>query len=195
MDEEDRAPEVVEDLALGAFRMVKEKLAFELDFTPDTLPVLDHYLRELRGADENTLSVVAPCAGAYFGEVLRRSLPGLRWGGTAGEYSGWRVEADHVFLCFHPIGMVLETLYGEAVDGHPAHVAILPGDREAVDRSLENAGPVREDDFHRLAIRGEVIEQTLSVLEELARQRGEQRTFGPDVYDAALGTGDPGVEA
>src|SRR5687767_1973198 len=125
---EDRAPEVVEDLALGAFRMVKDKLAFELDFTPDTLPVLDHYLRELRGADEKILSVVAPCAGAYFGEVLRRSLPGLRWGGTEGEYSAWRIEAARVFLCLHPIGMVLEGLYGEAVDGHPSHVAILPSD-------------------------------------------------------------------
>jgi hypothetical protein len=42
MNDDDRAPEEVEDLALGAFRMVKEKLAFDLDFTPETLPVLDH---------------------------------------------------------------------------------------------------------------------------------------------------------
>jgi hypothetical protein len=194
-DPQDRGPEVVEDLALGAFRMVKEKLAFELDFTPETLPVLDHYLRELRGADEKVLSVVAPCAGAYFGEVLRRSLPGLRWGGTSGEYSSWRIEAGHVFMCLHPIGMVLEGLYGEAVDGHPSHLAILPGDRDAVDRSLASAGGVREDDFSRLAIRHEVIEQTLSVLEELARQRGEHRTFGADVYDVALGTAEPGIDA
>jgi hypothetical protein len=196
-DIEERGSDPVEDLALAAFRMVKEKLAFELDFTPETLPVLDHYLRELRaeGIDEKVASVIGPCAGAYFGEVVRRSLPGLRWAATGDDYAKWRIEASHVFMCFHPIGMALEALYGEPLDGFASHVAVLPGDRDAVDRSLDAAGPVRDDDFVRLAVRHEVIEQTLSVLTAQEQQRGEPRTFGPDVYDATIGIGEPGIEA
>ncbi|HBQ16415.1 MAG TPA: hypothetical protein DEF51_36550, partial [Myxococcales bacterium] len=69
--------DAVEDLALGAFRLVKEKLGFELDFTAETLPVLDQYLIDLRDEDggtpdEKVVALVAPCCGAYFGEVLRR---------------------------------------------------------------------------------------------------------------------------
>src|SRR5690606_10328312 len=113
---DERAPEAVEDLALAAFRMVKEKLSFELDFTPETLPVLDHYLELLRTEgdgppDEKVVSVAAPCAGAYFGEVVRRSLPGLRWHLAGDDYTRWRLEARDVFLCFNPIGAALEAIY------------------------------------------------------------------------------------
>ena len=159
--------------------------------------MLDHYLRELRkeagGTDDKVAAVVAPRAGAYFGEVVRRSLPGRRWAATDDDYACWRIEASHVFLCFHPIGMVLEALYGEPLEGFASHISILPADRDAVDGSLERTGPVRDDDYVRLAVRHEVVEQTLSVLED--RHRGEGRMFGPEVYEATVGTRDPGIDA
>ncbi len=197
---DERAPEVVEDLALGAFRLVKEKLGFELDFTPETLPVLDHYLERLReddgGApDEKVVAVVGPCAGAYFGEVARRSLPGLRWHCPEGDYQRWRLEAVDVFLCFNPIGVALESLYGASLGDWSAHYALLELDQAAVDASLEVTGPVREDDFYRLAVRHEVLEQTLGVLRERARGRGERKTLGPEVYAAAIDGAQAGGKA
>jgi hypothetical protein len=199
MSDDADAPEVVTDLALGAFRMVKEKLGFELDFTPETLPVLDHYLRDLEGedgaVDEKIAAVVGPCAGAYFGEVVRRSLPALRWHLDAGDYSRWRLEAANVFFCFNPIGAALEALFGEAVADYSAHFSLLPEDREVVERSLEASGPVREDDYYRLAVRHEAIEQTLSILTGLAEARGEPRRFGPDVYAAAIDSDRADVDA
>lgn len=189
--DDDRTPEVVEDLALTAFRLVKEKLGFELDFTPETLPVLDHYLSLIReegdaGPDEKLASVVAPCAGAYFGEVARRSLPGLRWHFPPDDYARWRIEAVHVFLAFNPIGAALEALYLDGLAEWSGHYAVLPADQEVVDRSLAAAGPVREDDYYRLAVRHEVLEHTLDVLTALARQKNERASFGPAVYAAAL---------
>lgn len=177
------APDVVEDLALAAFRMVKDKLGFELDFTPDTLPVLDHYLRALaqedRGKpDEKVVAVVGPCAGAYFGEVARRRLDGLRWHCPADDYQKWRLEATHAFLSFNPIGAALEALYGEPLADWGAHLSLLPAQRSAVTRSLEATGPVRGEDFYRLAIRYEVLEQTLGVL----RGVGDGEPVDPEVY-------------
>jgi hypothetical protein len=193
MHDDDRAPEAVEDLALGAFRLVKEKLGFELDFTPETLPVLDHYLTLVReedagedGPDAKVVSLVAPCAGAYFGEVARRSLAGLRWHCPTDDYPRWRIEAAHVFLSFNPIGMALEALYLDALADWSGHFSVLPAEQEVVDRSLASAGPVREEDYYRLAVRHEVLEHTLDVLTELTRQKNERTTFGPDVYAAAL---------
>lgn len=180
---------VVEDLALGAFRMVKEKLAFELDFTPETLPVLDHFLRELRegGApDEKAVAVVGPCAGAYFGEVVRRSFGGLRWHHPGDDYQRWRLEGVEVFVAFNPIGAALEAIYGEALADWEAHLSLLPDQRAIVEESLAATGPVREDDFHRLAVRYEVLDQTLALLDELGRRSGEPRTFGPDAYATLL---------
>jgi hypothetical protein len=197
---DERAPQTIEDLALGAFRLVKEKLGFELDFTPDTLPVLDHYLSLLREEDsgrpdEKVVSLVGPCAGAYFGEVARRSLPGLRWQAPEGDYQLWRLEGAHVFLCFNPIGVALEALFREPLPDWNAHFSVLPADQEHVDRSLEATGPVREEDFYRLAVRHEVLEQTLSVLTGLAGEASARQSFGPDVYAAAMDEADARVKA
>ncbi len=196
----DDAPAVVTDLALTAFRLVKEKLGFELDFTPETLPVLDHYLEKLREEDggtpdEKVVALVAPCAGAYFGEVARRSLPGLRWHVPEDDYRGWRLEATDAFLCFNPIGVVLEALHHASLGDWHAHYALLASDQAIVDRSLEATGPVREDDFWRLSVRHEVLEQTLGVLRELSRQRGERKSFGPEVYAAAVDGAESGAKA
>lgn len=176
----------IEDLALGAFRLVKERLGFDLDFTPETLPVVDHYLLELRDEDggrpdEKVVSVVGPCVGAYFGEVVRRSLPGLRWYRPEDAYRRWRLEGMSFFLAFNPVGAALEAIYGETAAGWGAHLALLPEQRELIERSLEATGGVREEDFHRLAIRHEALEQTVVLLEELERA-GEGRSFGPEAY-------------
>lgn len=199
MDDE-RPPEVVEDLALGAFRLVKEKLGFELDFTPETLPVLDHYLEQLHdegegGPDEKVVALVGPCAGAYFGEVARRSLPGLRWHCPTDDYQKWRLEGVDSFLCFNPVGVALEALYRAPLGDWNAHYTLLASEQEIVDASLEATGPVREDDFYRLAVRHEVLEQTLGVLRELARHKGERKSFGPEVYAAAVDGAEAGAKA
>lgn len=197
---DERAPEVVEDLALGAFRMVKERLSFELDFTAETLPVVDHYLELLRKDDggtpnEKVVSVVGPCVGAYFGEVVRRTLADLRWHTAQHDYQRWRVEANNVFLCFNPIGVALEALYREPLSDWNAHFTLLPAEQEIVNASLDSTGPVREDDFYRLSVRHEVLDQALSVLAELARKKGEHTRFGPDVYATVLGERNAGAQA
>jgi len=169
MSSEPQTPGVVEDLALGAFRLVKERIAFELDFSAETLPVLDQYLLELRdedgGApDEKVVSVVAPCVGAYFGEVCRRTL-GVAWLETPERYEAWRISGASGDVAFNPVGVALEALQREPVPGWYGHFEVTPQKRAAVDRALAASGPVREDDYYRLAVRHEVLEQTLSLLQ------------------------------
>ncbi|MCB9598261.1 MAG: hypothetical protein H6719_36445 [Sandaracinaceae bacterium] len=166
----DSPPPIVEDLALGAFRLVKQSLDLELDFSAETLPILDHYLMSLReddGApDEKVVSVVAPCAGAYFGEVARRTLGELSWvlPEEGHEYREWRLEGTRTSLSFNPIGAALEAIYGESLAEWSAHLSLPLESRALVDRALSATAPVREEDFYRLAIRHEVLEHALEVL-------------------------------
>lgn len=157
---------MIEDLALGIFRMVKEKLEIELDFAPETLPILDHFLASLReaGPDEKEVAVVAPCAGAYFGEVARRSLSGLEWAlpEEVSDYRAWRIAGGAI--AFNPVGMVLEAVYGEAIPEWNAHLEVPEAQRDVLRRSLESVGPIREDDYFRLSVRHEVLDQAVRVL-------------------------------
>ena len=199
----DDAPEAVRDLALGCSRFVRDALGVELDFTPDTLPILDHYLLQIArdlGARDEALALIVSCAGAYFGEVVRRSLPGSRWHlehHDEPDYSGWRIEFEHCFLCFNPVGAALEAVVGGARPGWNAHFALLPEDRPEVDASLDRSGGVREADYYRLTVRYEALEQALGVLERRAggAPGGPPRRFSPAVYAAALGDAGSVIEA
>jgi hypothetical protein len=54
-----------------------------------------------------------------------------------------------------------------------------------VRESLERVGGVREDDYYRLSVRFEVIEQIVSLLIDKAIAQNElSRRFGPEVYAA-----------
>jgi hypothetical protein len=180
-------PAVIEDLAASCVRFVTRAVGIELDYTPETLPILDHYLREARGvAKEDSLKLVAPAAGAYFGEVVRRHLGKVRWHLEGDEYEAMRVEFVNCFLSFNPIGMALEALLGEEVQGYGSHFELLREDRNLVQEALERAGTVRDEDYFRLAIRYEVIELVASLLIERTAQEneGNEREFAPEVYAA-----------
>lgn len=187
-------PTSIDELARACVAYVHRAVGIELDGTPDTLPVLDHYLATLLASadakDEITELVVA-AAGAYFGEVVRSALGHGRWHLEPGDPSGNRLELEHVFLFFNPMGMAREALASAEQPGWMAHLEVLPRDRPLLDQSLSRMGDVREDDYYRLAVRFEVIEQVVGALEGASASRAVQgdlfrsdELFGPAVYAA-----------
>lgn len=188
----------VEELARACVQFVHRALGIELDGTPETLPLLDHYLATLAEDDskEEITELVVSAAGAYFGEVVRHALGHGRWHVEPGEPSGWRLELEHVFLFFNPLGMAREAIASAEVTGWMAHLEVLPRDRPLLDQSLERLGSIREDDYFRLAIRFEVIEQVVRALEGASISRDAQgEIFAPAVYAATAralrGGGEP----
>src|SRR5262245_1038843 len=94
-DELEPAPPEVADLADASVRYVNDALGLRRDCPPETLPILDHYVRERgRGAKDEVGALIAPAAGAYFGEVVRRVLPGARWHCPPGDHRRWRLEFE-----------------------------------------------------------------------------------------------------
>ncbi len=185
----DAPPDHVRDLAEGCVRFVERALGITLDYTPETLPLLDHWLRTGEAREkEEVLELAAPAAGAYFGEVVRRALGDARWHAPAGAPAAWRLEYEHVFLSFNPVGVALEAALGEHVEGWATHFQLLPVDRETVEEGLERTGgDVREEDYFRLAVRYEVVEQIVETLRALATARNEsERYFGAELYAASV---------
>ncbi len=192
----DPVPDVVRELERGCREYVKRALGIELDGTADTLPLLDHYLASVEAIDKDeVMELVTRAAGAYFGEVIRRTFGQARWHVEPADPSAWRLEFERVFLFFNPLGVAREAILREEQAGWRAHLEVLTRDRALLEASLSNVGGVREDDYYRLAVRFEVIDQVLAALDAAsASRRGEEEHFGPAAYaeaEAALrGEGD-----
>lgn len=184
----DPAPPEVADLASSCVRFVKDALGLELDYEPETLPILDHYLRErAAGSKPEVAQLIVPAAGAYFGEVVRRCLAGARWHAPGNDYPDYRLEFDPFFLAFNPIGVAQEVLAGDDVADWGSHFQVLDDTRAAVTESLASAADVTPEDYYTFSMRLEVVQQIADVLGGLESAQPVRRRFGRDVYAAASG--------
>jgi hypothetical protein len=192
-EHDSEAPAEVIELAEACARFVSEALGLQLDYSPETLPILDHYLAErARDAEAEVKQLLAPAAGAYFGEVARRSLGGAHWHCPEGQHARWRLQFSPFFLHFNPVGVALEAIERGEVAGSLAHFQVLDEAREPVQQSLEPIDDVGERDYYTLSVRYEVLEQVACVLRALESTQDRPRVFGAEVYRAT--NGDPGQE-
>ncbi len=178
----------IERLREGCARFVEQAIGVALDGTPDTLPILDHYLVTARDGDAlepAVIDLLAASAGAYFGSVVVACVPGARWH-VAAEPLEHRVELDHVFLAIRPVALARALLVAPDADA-PPDIAVRPIDREVVAQSLDHLGPVDADDYRTLSLRFEVLEQCIDAVSAAAQARGEApRRWAPEDYAVAL---------
>lgn len=177
-------PEHVLELANACVAAVANALKVELDFTHETLPILDHYVSQTKGPRDEILGLVAPMCGAYFGEVVRRALGPMRWHAPSDDYARFRLEHELVFLHVNPIGIALEAVLERDAEGYGANLGLLDRDRAEVGRAVDLFGDVREDDYYRFAVRYEVLEQALTAL--LAKAGESPNPVAHAVYEAAV---------
>jgi hypothetical protein len=184
----DPVPAPIGEWAEACVRFVKDALGLPLDYTPETLPILDHYVRtKASDPSEPIRDLLATALGAYFGEVVRRSLEGVRWHVAGDAHSAYRVEFDAIFLHFNPLGIALEVLSQSDAE-LPASFQVLDEARTIVEEALAQAGEISPDDYYTFTIRYETLELVISLLTGLeAKHQGTPRRFGPEVYRAAAG--------
>jgi hypothetical protein len=160
-ESESAVPETVQELAMVCVDYVERALGITLDFTEETLPILDHYATVVRSevtARPEVGSVIARAAGAYFGEVLRGKFGGF-WRLPSDNVVDWSWCARAFFLAVNPIGCAYDALHGaDTHDGPSSRLRVLAEDRGAVDARLASIPPVPEDEYFRFTTRIEVIE-------------------------------------
>ena len=166
-------PAGVADLCASCVRYVTSKYGVPLDFTPDTLSVVDHYVRDARAeilAKPQSLPLLQATVGAYVGEVIRRAHFGLWY--ADGEHDAWRVQMTRVYLTFNPIGMMREALTLAAAEGWHAPLEMDKVEREEVDRRLAALPEVEEGEFYAPSTRFDVVEIAVQSLAAQMRSRG-----------------------
>lgn len=169
-------------------RFVQETVGVSLDYRSDTLPVLDHYLKQAaRDAREEIRELLAPAAGAYFGEVVRRAFETVRWHAPSDDYPDYRLEFESFFLCFNPIGAAMEVLLGREQPGWGGHFHMLDDARDTVRDALARSPELNPEDYYTLSVRFEVVEQVADILATLEGMQKTPRHFGPEVYRVANG--------
>jgi hypothetical protein len=203
------APAHVLELAAGCTRFVQARYGVALDFDPDTLSVLDQWLRDARDARDGgaegpatlgepplappppTVDLVQAAAGAYLGEVIRRQFGGT-WHAPEGfgTWADWRLCLAPVYCAFNPIGMAREALLLEPQEGWHAHFELDPAEADAMQARLAALPEVEEDEYYAPSTRYDVVCIVVEALRESMRARGfGDVTFTSEDYADSLPPG------
>lgn len=180
------APAEVAELAEACRRFVKSAVGVELDFEPETLSVLDHYVEQAKQAvalRPEALAVLAHSVGAYFGEVVRRRHASW-WQVEGDDPTYWQIQFESVYLAFSPVALAQEALgmglpEGDAWAEHDdagapmSQVELDDEDREAVEQRLAELPPVSERDFYAPTTRLEVIDIAVEAIRARRLAAGE----------------------
>jgi hypothetical protein len=177
-------PPEIEELVAACLDYVARAVGFSLDFSPETLPVLDHYLASVRKDLPKNPAIgplVAPAAGAYFGEIVRARVTGF-WHLPSSNRHDWVVASQVAFVCINPIGVGYDALYGGTDhDGPRSDLRIAHEDRSYLDQRLAVMPPLPENDFYLLSTRLEVLDVAL----EFLRAKLEEQGYGDTRFSEA----------
>jgi hypothetical protein len=183
------APEIVE-LGEATRQFVLTSLGVELDYSPETLPVLDHYLEQarqnVRERPELT-ALLTRSVGAYFGEVVRRSLPSF-WRLPSSDASDWQLCFEEVFLAFNPTAFAWDALFESSDHAGPSSELVLDReDHQALEQRLAALPPVSEAEYWLLSTRFEIVEMAADqARRELSRSGLEDVHYGPADYESVI---------
>ncbi len=178
------APPAVLELVAACTRFVTTRYQIPLDGTPDTLSLIDQYVRDSRAeiaANPAAIELVQGAIGAYLGEVMRQSYGG-EWF-AVGDQDGWRIDMTYVFVTFNPIGMAREALTLEPAEGWHAHLETEEAYREEIDARLAALGDVTEEEYYAPTTQFDVLALTVeSIRARMAEQNLGDVTFNRSDY-------------
>jgi hypothetical protein len=175
----------LERLIKTAVDQVEQTQGIAPDFTPETLPLVDHHLNSvvaLQDVEQRAFSLAA--IGCYFGEVVRRRLD-ARWATPSDNPLGWRIELNSCFLYFSPLAIANEVLVGCETAEFDASFGTLGKHHEAVDSRLKQAPQIGEAEYYSLSSRLEVAELISDFLVGLGAE-DERNVFKAADYEREL---------
>ncbi len=179
-------PPAIAELRLACERFVGTATKVVIDGTADTLPVLDHYLRDVPHGRDELDAIVAAAAGAYFGEVVRAAWP-CHWNIRGEDPASWRIEFDQVFLHFQPVVFALEAIHRDDVVEGGAGFGVLDEDLAALRAALEGQGEVAPDDYFRLSVRFDVLASIIDrLIPRAVNEDGSVARYTAEAYSVAL---------
>lgn len=170
----DPIPAVLLEQSRTAALFIERAIGFKVDGTVDTLPLVDHYLQQVRedARDRPELTeLVSVAVAAYVIEVVLNRFVDATFEGETDQPLSWSVQFPAQALSFHPVAMVAEVVLASGQEG--AMFRVPTEKQHLLEAALEAEGEVDDDFYFSLTGRLEVLE---TCLEALGRERG----FSPD---------------
>ena len=157
-------PDEVRDYAEQTVKYVQNAMEQTLSYDSETLPLLDFYMKSVPTDEMAVVNLTAVTVGAYFGEVVRRTLGG-HWQDDIGpDPMEWRLILPGG-LTFVPSAMALCCMTkedGDLVVDAPPKMMVLIKD------ALERMTDLSEEAFFSLAGRYDTLEHLQEVLLAIA---------------------------
>jgi len=166
-------PPNIQEYARQTLEYVESALDFTLDYTGETLPVLDHYLKTVPREEESIIDLVSYSAGAYFGEVVRRELGG-QWLCNSGDPNTWRFVLP-TGIAFSPPGLVGEAICLKETDEHSASFYFPQPLIPHLEVILGRMAEVTEEVYYSLSGRMDTLQHIEDVLIAIAAKKREER--------------------
>ena len=166
-------PAAVAELAAACVRFVATRYDIHLDFAPETLSLVDQWVKDARlelKDNPSLVDLVQGAAGAYLGEVVRRAF-GATWS-TPGGHAEWSLRMSTVYCAFNPLGMAREALMLGEAEGWHAHFELDPGEREEIEARLAALPEVDEEEYYAPSTRFDVVHIVVEALRERMRANG-----------------------
>jgi hypothetical protein len=161
------APDAIVELCQQCVHYVQRTVGLTLDYSPETLPVVDHYLSLVRLNIEERpalLNLVANAVGAYFGELVRQRINGF-WLMPTQDVHDWSVCARSVFLRFNPIGVAHEAI--AQADSHPgpgAEFKLAREEQTLIAERLALIPQLPHEQYYLLSTRLETLDVVVETL-------------------------------
>jgi hypothetical protein len=183
--DEEHPPGKVMELAASCVRFVVAKFKVEPDFTRDTMPMVDHYIDQARDDVKErpeAMAVIAHAAGAYIGEVARRTHA-CWWRIDHADPGAWRLEFRNVYLSFYPVQVAYAALTREEDSSSFAGFEMPDDDRDGLLARLAELPQVSEGEYFAPSTRLEVLDIAVdALLAKRANDPSFTRAYGPDDY-------------
>ncbi len=170
----------LEEFAQSCVRFVEKAVGVTLDFTPETLPVLDHYLRSARDLSAQrpeSLPLVTAAAGVYIGELLRRRYP-CAWNQDDDDPMGWFLEFDDHLMTVYPVAIAHVAIGGEEAEPDFEVIRFKDDEREIVSTHLADLPPVSEEEYIAPSTRVEVVDIAVDLIRAHRRKADEEPALG-----------------
>jgi hypothetical protein len=181
---QEEAPAQVAEFASALLEFVRRTVGMTLDYSEETLPVVDHYLDQAKATTlaAEVKDLLAPAAGCYFGEVLRRKY-GAHWLiDDAADPLTWRLGLAPCFMVMHPVAMAACALVGGEIEGLDDSFATSDRETPALTDALDAAAPIDEATYYSLAGRSEVISYAADFLMAHALENGTACRYPAAAY-------------
>jgi hypothetical protein len=167
-------PQTVQEFSEVCVRYVQRAFEIELDYEPDTLSILDHYVLQARADMKErpeALDLLAAAVGAYLGEVLRRQYD-CWWAFPREEPSGWELRFSNVYLSIRPMMLAYASLAPNDDDWFSQAMVLEDDARQTIHERLAQLPPVSEEDFLRPTTQMEVIDIIIDHLKIVGKEEG-----------------------